>query len=116
MLERAEPGRIYHLTSDTPSTMEELALFCEEFLRLKGIEICYGSQPEAAAPNPAEALFNKLIDQYRPYLSDTRHFDRSNTDAATGGHAPPRLSYEIFQRCMEYAMRVNWGSAAPTPS
>ena len=111
VIEHAQPGRIYHLTSANPSTMEELALYCEAFLKLKGIEIVYGEPPRGFRPNPPEALFSKLIEPYRPYLCDTRRFDRRNLDCAAPGRCPPPLSYEIFQRCMEYAVGVNWGAA-----
>ena len=112
VMEKARPGCIYHLTSDTPSNMEELASYCGTFLNLQGIQIIYGDPPGGWLPNPPEALFHKFIEPYRPYLSDTRNFERRNTDAATAGQLPPRLSYQVFQRCMEYAARVNWGSEA----
>ncbi|GFO58011.1 hypothetical protein GMST_03360 [Geomonas silvestris] len=102
------PAAIYHLTSRTPSTMEELALFCEAFLGIAGIEIRYGEPPASLRPNPAEALFGKLIEPYRPYLSDTRSFDSTNLTAVAPGIAPPPLSYPIFERCMRYAVEVNW--------
>ena len=112
VLEHPQPGGIYHLTSDAPSTMTELAAYCEEFLKLKGIKIVYGEPPPGFRPNPPEALFNKLIEPYRPYLCDTRKFDRSNLHAAAAGLSPPRLSYGIFERCMAYALAVNWGGEA----
>jgi nucleoside-diphosphate-sugar epimerase len=110
VIEQARPGWIYHLTSDSPSTMEELACFSEGFLKLQGIEIHYGEPPQGCQPNPPEALFNKMIEPYRPYLCDTRIFDRRNLECAAPGLSPPRLCYQSFQRCMEYAVRVNWGS------
>lgn len=110
VIDRPRSGSIYHLTSDAPSTMEELASFCERFLDIRGIEIIYGAPPSGYRPNPAEALFNKLIEPYRPYLCDTRLFDRSNLDATAPGERPPRLSYPIFQRCMQYAVSAGWGS------
>ena len=112
VMEHARPGGIYHLTSDAPSTMEELASYCERFLRVKGIEIVYHATPDGFKPNPPEALFNKLIEPYRPYLCDTRNFERRNLDCAAAGELPPRLSFEIFERCMEYAVSVNWSSEA----
>ena len=40
----------------------------------------------------------------------TIEFDeRENTDRATSGDHPPDLNYEIFQRCMEFAIRADWG-------
>jgi hypothetical protein len=52
---------------------------------------------------------NRFVEPYLPYLSDTRTFARSNTDAATAGLIPPEFTYNVFERCMDYAVGVNWG-------
>ena len=36
---------------------------------------------------------------------------KRHTDEATGGIAPPELTYDIFARCMDYARSVEWGKA-----
>lgn len=104
-----ENGGIYNVTSDAPRTIEEIARYCESFLKIRGIEVIYGNPSDRPPRNPAEALFNRFIEPYRPYLSDTRVFDRSNTNRATAGAVPPALTYAVFKRCMEYAVGVNWG-------
>ena len=80
--------------------MDELASYCEGFLKMKGIEIVYGDPPDGFRPNPPDSLFNKLIEPYRPYLCDTRKYDRRNLELAGAGPAPPWLSHGIFERCM----------------
>jgi nucleoside-diphosphate-sugar epimerase len=108
ILAHAQAGTFYHITSDHPKTVEDLASYCEAFLNIRGIEVVYGSAPNTAF-NPPEALFNRFIEPYLPYLSDTRTFARSNTDAATAGLIPPEFTYDVFKRCMDYAVGVNWG-------
>ena len=108
ILAHAKAGTYYHITSDLPKTIEDLALYCESFLKIRGIEVVYGNIPNAAF-SPPEALFNRFIEPYLPYLSDIRTFDRSNTDDATAGLVPPEFTYDVFERCMDYAVRVNWG-------
>ena len=108
ILEQGKTGTTYHITSDAPKTMEVLAGYCETFLKIQGIEIVCGNASNAAF-NPPEALFNRFIGPYLPYLTDTRTFDRSSTDDATTGLIPPEFTYDVFERCMEYAVRVNWG-------
>jgi nucleoside-diphosphate-sugar epimerase len=110
ILEKTESGKIYHVTSDAPKTTEELASYCESFLQMKGIQILCGGSPEEDSLNPAEALFNRFIEPYRPYLSDTRLFERRNTDLASTGFKPPEFTYDIFKRCMDYAISVDWGN------
>jgi hypothetical protein len=51
------------------------------------------------------------MEPYRFYLSDSRIFDRTNTDLISGNAQPPEFSFEIFKKCMEYAISVNWGKS-----
>jgi hypothetical protein len=60
--------------------------------------------------NPAEEVFNKLVKPYLPYLADTRRFDRSNTAELGDGLDAPEMTYAVFERCMSYAVSVNWGN------
>ncbi len=107
ILERPENGAIYHLTSRRPASMTQLAAFSERFLGLSGVEVVSGA---ATAPkNPPEELFDLFIKAYRPYIADQRDFSRENTDRATNGAQPPELDYEIFRRCMEFAVAADWG-------
>jgi hypothetical protein len=87
----------------------ELAIYCEIFLKMKGIRIVYDNDANDSAWNPPEALFNRFIEPYRHYLSDPRIFERTNTNRVTAGMMSPEFTYEVFQRCMEYAVSVNWG-------
>jgi nucleoside-diphosphate-sugar epimerase len=111
IIERAESGAIYHLTSDAPKTIDDLAAFSQAFLRLDGIEVVEGA-PNGVPLTPPEALFQRFMEPYLPYLADTRRFDRRQANRATAGLTPPALTYEVFERCMAYAMSVNWGNGA----
>ncbi len=113
ILQRGKPGTIYHITDDDPRSTEELAAYAGRFLNLQGIEVVYGSRASEADLNPPEELFNRLIGPYRPYLSDTRRFDRSNTLEVANGIKAPGMTYEVFERCMNYAIGVSWGKAGP---
>lgn len=107
ILDTAKDGFVYHLTSPHSKDLEELAAYCESFLKIKGLDFRYGP-PNGASFSPPEALLNRFIEAYRPYLADTRRFDRDHTDAATGGLQVPELTYENFKRCMDYAVGVEW--------
>ncbi len=104
-------GKIYHLSSGIPTSMETLAGFSEKFLNLKGLQVVYNGPGGRSLRNPAEELFDHFLKPYYPYLSDQRRFEKPNTDEATGGIAPPELTYDIFARCMDYARSVEWGKA-----
>ena len=108
ILDQAKAGFVYHVTSHDPKNLEELAAYCESFLKIKGIELHYGPS-SGTVLSPPEALLDRFIEGYRPYLADMRSFDRAHTDQATGGLRVPGLTYENFKRCMDYAVAVNWG-------
>ena len=80
-------------------------------MKMRGVEVVYSQSGNIISRNPAEALFNRFIEPYRPYLSDTRFFDRQNTDLATNNLQPPEFNFDIFKICMEYAISVNWGES-----
>jgi nucleoside-diphosphate-sugar epimerase len=109
IIEKPGTNTFYHITSNTPESMVRLASYTERFLNITGIEIVLGTSDADEMRNPAEELFDHFIKVYRPYLSDKRVFLRENTDRATCGVFPPDLSYDIFQRCMTFAVSANWG-------
>jgi nucleoside-diphosphate-sugar epimerase len=111
IIENCSQSGIYHLTNSFPTTMKIVAQYYGQLMNVKGVEIIYGNPPENLERNPAEELFDRFIEPYRPYLSDNRVFDRTNTMKATDGLNPPPFTYEIFKICMEYAIGVNWGAS-----
>jgi nucleoside-diphosphate-sugar epimerase len=111
IIENCSESGIYHLTNSFPSTMKTVAQYYGQLMKVKGVEIIYGNPPDNIERNPAEELFDRFIEPYRPYLSDNRVFDTTNANKATDGLKPPPFKYEIFKTCMEYAIAVNWGAS-----
>jgi nucleoside-diphosphate-sugar epimerase len=111
IVENCSRGGIYHLTSNFPTTMKIVAKYYEQLMKVRGVEIIYGAQTTNLLRNPAEELFDRFIEPYRPYLSDKRVFDRTNACLATDNLNPPEFTYEIFKKCIEYAISVNWGQS-----
>lgn len=111
IIENCFPGGIFHLTNNSPTRMTTLVKYYEQLMKVRGVEIIYGKSADNLSRNPSEELFDRFIEPYRPYLSDNRIFDRTNTDLVTGNLNPPEFTYEIFKKCMEYAIRVNWGAS-----
>lgn len=109
IMENCSDNGIYHLTNPNRTTMKILAKYYEQLMKVRGIEIIYGMMPNDLVRNPAEELFDRFVEPYRPYLSDNREFDRTNTLLITDNLNPPEFTYEIFKTCMEYAIDVKWG-------
>jgi hypothetical protein len=108
---KATSNGIFHLTNSSPTYLENVAVYNEKFMKVRGIEIAYGQSAENGMRNPAEELFDRFMEPYRFYLSDNRYFERINTDTITDNLQPPEFSYEIFRTCMDYAISVNWGKS-----
>ena len=111
IIENCSSNGIYHLTNPFRTTMKIIAKYYEQLMKVNGVEIIYGPMPDDLLRNPAEELFDRFIEPYRPYLSDNRVFDRTNTILATDNLNPPEFTYDIFKTCMEYAIKVNWGTS-----
>jgi nucleoside-diphosphate-sugar epimerase len=104
-------GGVFHLTSNSAPTLATLAAYNQEFMKIRDVEIIHGPAGNADMRNPVEELFDRFIEPYRPYLSDNRVFDRTNTDRATGHLQPPEFTAELFKKCMDYAIGVDWGGS-----
>jgi nucleoside-diphosphate-sugar epimerase len=107
VMDSAVNGAVYHLTSDNPKSFDELAEYCLKYLRIKGIEIIEGPI-NGTRLSPPEALFARFMEPYLPYLADNRRFERASADRATASLSPPDFTYDIFERCMNYATSVGW--------
>lgn len=114
VMERGEPGEVFHLTSDSPKSFDDLAGYCLRYLGIEGISIVNGS-PAGVPLSPPEALLHRYLEPYLPYLSDTRSFSSERAARATGGLPVPELTYDVFRRCMDYAFGVDW-EEGPVPS
>ncbi len=110
IIEHPGTNGIYHITSDKPPDIMTLAEYSQRFLGLQGIQVLWNQSNKNTDPNPAEELFDKLFEQYRPYLSDERTFDQSRTQSITQGLSAPPFTYDIFEKCMTYAIACDWGS------
>lgn len=104
---------IFHITSESPSNLQQLAKFTQRYLEVEGVVL---GPDEVQNPTPIEKLFYSYIHMYLPYMEDLRKFDRTHTQhpAFDSIHCPP-MDYPIFKRCMDYAIRTEWGKKIDEP-
>lgn len=98
---------VYNLTGNTDVTIYEFISWFERYLQIKGITIEY-SDSRKANFNPAELFFNNIIQEYKIYFHNRSKFDENNLKGLASGLEPPEMNYEIFKRCMDYAIRAKW--------
>ena len=109
IIDQSGSGGIYHITSDDPPNITTLVEYSQRFLGVRGVRTEWNDFGKNLKPNPAEELLDKFIAPYRPYLSDTRIFDRSRVKNIASALAAPPFTYDIFERCMAYAVECCWG-------
>ena len=105
-------GDIYHIANPKGTRIEDLVAFGTRHFGLEGIETC---GPEAFKIRPKtvlETLYDSYLEVYRPYMQDGRSFDAAHAAPILErrGLVCPAFDYEIFSRCMDYAVEMNWGS------
>jgi len=106
---------IFHLVSRKPSTLDELILFGEKFFNATGYKSVPADDFVNQPKNALENLFDSFINVYEPNFHDARIFDDTKAGEILDRNniACPRLDYEIFSKCIKYAIEVDWGRALP---
>jgi nucleoside-diphosphate-sugar epimerase len=105
-------GGIYHIVNPRSTGIGELVAYAQRFFRIGGLE-AGGPEDFAARPrNALETLYDSYLEAYRPYMQDVRTFDVANTAAILGSQGPacPEFGYDVFARCMSYAVETDWGT------
>lgn len=104
-------GDVFHIVSPRPTTIEELIGYTQEYFHLSGIEVV---RPTGALPvqkNGLELMFEHYVEAYKPYMKDTRVFEDEKSRAILErDHIRcPDLDYNMFVKCMDYAVQSDWG-------
>ena len=113
---QSDSSGIYHITNDAPPSITALVEYAQQFLGIKGVRVVWEDSGKKTESNPAEELLDRFITPYRPYLSDTRIFDRSRAKRIAPELVAPPLTYDIFERCISYAVECSWGKKHGCPS
>lgn len=115
-------GGIFHVANDRLTTIEEIIDFSSRLFRLTGIRAAHAADFGETPRNPLEALYDHYLELYGPYMRDVRVFDTTRSSAllAPKKIVCPRFDYPVFERCMTYAVAVDWGvrlfEAPPDPA
>jgi nucleoside-diphosphate-sugar epimerase len=111
IMEESLAGDIFHIVSSRPKCLEDLIDYGQEMFKIKGFRTVDKESFEREPVNGLEVLFNSYLDVYQPYLRDTRQFDSKKTETILKKRnmSCPDFNFEVFTRCMEYALEVDWG-------
>jgi len=115
IMENCLNGGIFHLVSRKSNTLDELILFGEKFFNAVGYKSVLAEDFVNQPRNALENLFDSFINIYEPNFHDARIFDDTKAGEILDGNniACPCLDYDIFSKCIKYAIEVDWGRALP---
>jgi nucleoside-diphosphate-sugar epimerase len=112
LLEDAPEGGIFHIVNGAPKRIDDLVGYSCRLFRMTGIRACEPEEFGKAPRNALETLYERYVEAYGPYMRDSRVFDtaKSRPILESRGIVCPEFDYDIFARCMNYAVEVGWGS------
>lgn len=113
IMENSLDGGIFHLVSREPSTLEDLIIFGERFFNVTGYKSVPTEEFVGQPRNALENLFDSFIRVYEPNFHDDRIFDDTQARGILDKNnvTCPGLDYEIFSKCIKYAIEMDWGRA-----
>lgn len=112
IMEGAPDGGIFHLVNDRVTRIEEVIDYTCRLFRMTGITSC-GPEAFVAVPrNAIEMLFDHYVEPYLPYIRDARSFEATNSRLLLrrSGVRCPEFDYEMFARCILFAIEAGWRS------
>ena len=112
ILEDCLEGGIYHIVNSRATRIEDIVDQAKYLFRLDGVETCGPEAFDARPKNALETLFDTYLDPYRPYMQDLRTFEIKNAAPVLERHGLvcPEFDYDVFARCMSYAVETGWGA------
>lgn len=103
---------IFHIVAGSPKKLRDIINYCGELFSIKGLSGVHEESFVKTPPNALEILFKGYLKMYGPYMSDTRRFDNRKAEVILRKKniTCPEFDFNIFQKCMKYAVSVDWRS------
>jgi len=117
IMEESLDGGIFHIVNDRLTKLDDLVDYTQRHFNIEGIRTVEKEELDATPRNALEALVRTYIEIYEPYMRDTRVFgiERSGPILKKRKILCPDFDYEMFKRCMSYAVEVDWGNGLYEP-
>jgi nucleoside-diphosphate-sugar epimerase len=111
ILEECLEGGIFHIVNRRPKKIEEIIDYTQRLFQISGIRATSSQDFSRAPLNPLEILFASYLEAYKPYISDARVFECTQTESILQKRqiACPDMDFAIFSKCLSYAVASEWG-------
>jgi hypothetical protein len=112
IMEECLEGGTFHIVNRRLKKIEELIDYTQRLFQISGIRAASSQDFEKAPRNALEILFDSYLEAYKPYMRDSRIFECTKTESILQKrrHTCPDLGFDIFSRCMRYAVASGWGA------
>jgi nucleoside-diphosphate-sugar epimerase len=112
LMEDRPEGGIFHLVNPRSKRIEDIIDYAQRLFHLRGIEPSGAQDFDGRPRNALEVLYDSYLEAYAPYMKDRRIFDLSCTLPVLErrGIVCPEFDFDVFSRCMNYAIEVDWGA------
>jgi len=112
LMEGATGGGIFHITNGRAKRVEDIVDYSCRLFHMTGIKACGPEEFKERPRNPLEELYDHYVEAYGPYMRDTRVFETAKSQffLERQGLVCPEFDFEIFARCMNYAVETGWGA------
>jgi hypothetical protein len=114
LMDECLEGGIFHIVNQKHKGMKDLMDYAKKLFNISGIEPCAPSAFGEKARNALEIFFDTYLEAYRPYMKDARTFENRKARAILSKKnvVCPDFDFEVFSRCMDYAIECGWGVRA----
>lgn len=111
VMEHSLDGDIFHLVNEQDNTLGQILTYMQRFLNFGGVQLVRPEGFNDSPRNAIEKLIAGYMDVYQPYFNDERVFDARKTERilAQNEIVCPELDYDLFSKCIQYAIDVQWG-------
>lgn len=113
LFDQSLEGDIFNIVNPKQTRHPDFLSMIENSLNISGLKSVQHESFKKEPRNPIEDLFYSYMDVYQPYFHDNRRFlcKKSNSILNKQNITCPDLENEIFLRCVNYALGVNWGKS-----
>lgn len=112
LMEDCLEGGIFHIINKRLTRIEDVIDYSQRLFGIEGFEPYQDRGDNAIPRNALETLYDRYLEVYLPFIRDTRIFDDQKADSILSKRevACPDFDFEVFSRCMTYAIECEWGS------
>jgi nucleoside-diphosphate-sugar epimerase len=111
IMDNSLEGGVFHIVNERSKGIDELAAYMARYFNLEGIEAVHAKDLGKQSRSDLEILFDTYVEAYKPYMRDNRVFRNEKTRSILEKKniTCPDLDYEVFAKCMQYAIDTGWG-------